>query len=222
MEETNSEIFLRTCTKHEDIGSIQSPRGNTRGDWYSDILMFKYPIIARNTTCTQEHASLKIIIYYKNIKTSMLLIKNNLNKNSDLKATNVIYKFTCPNEEYSLRPNVNYIGNTITTLSRRLTMHLNNGAIKYHMATTHNSVLNRELLVDNTKIIKRNADVNRLQISEAVIIKLTNPTINRQDTGITRTLKLFSDDRSNHESNLSNIQNIRATPQERQINSVIE
>ena len=28
MEETNSEINLRTCTKHEDIGSIQSPRGN--------------------------------------------------------------------------------------------------------------------------------------------------------------------------------------------------
>ena len=50
----------------------------------------------------------------------------------------------------------------------------------------------------------------------------TNPTINRQDTGITRTLKLFSDDRSNHEPNLSNIRNIRATPQERQINSVIE
>ena len=28
MEETNSEINLRTFTKHEDIGSIQSPRGN--------------------------------------------------------------------------------------------------------------------------------------------------------------------------------------------------
>ena len=28
MEETNSEIFLRTCTKHEDIGSKHSPRGN--------------------------------------------------------------------------------------------------------------------------------------------------------------------------------------------------
>ena len=26
MEETNSEIFLRTCTKHEDIGSKHSPR----------------------------------------------------------------------------------------------------------------------------------------------------------------------------------------------------
>ena len=28
MKETNGEIFLRTCTKHEDIGSTQSPRGN--------------------------------------------------------------------------------------------------------------------------------------------------------------------------------------------------
>ena len=39
----------------------------------------------------------------------MLLMKNNLNKNSDLKTTDVIYKFTCPNEECSPRPNVNYI-----------------------------------------------------------------------------------------------------------------
>ena len=51
-------------------------------------------------------------------------MKNNINKNSDLKTTNVIYEFTCPNEELMLRPNVNYIGNTITTLSRRLTMRL--------------------------------------------------------------------------------------------------
>ena len=57
-------------------------------------------------------------------------------------------------------------------------MHLNNGAIKYHMATTHNSVLNRELLVDNTKIVKINADVNQLQITEAIIIKVTNNSIN--------------------------------------------
>ena len=103
-----------------------------------------------------------------------------------------------------------------------MTKYLNNGAIKYQMATTHNSVLNWELLVDNTKIIKRNADGNWRQISEANHMKLTNPTINRQDTGIARTLKLFSDNRSNHESNLSNVQNIRAMPQEWEINSVIE
>ena len=45
-------------------------------------------------------------------------MKNILNKNSNLKTTNIIYKFTCPNEECLLRPNVNYIGNTITTLTQ--------------------------------------------------------------------------------------------------------
>ena len=50
-------------------------------------------------------------------------------------------------------------------------------------------------LTENTEIIKWNNDVNRLQIAEAVIIKTYNPKINRQDTGMTRTLKLFSDDR---------------------------
>ena len=58
------------------------------------------------------------------------------------------------------------------------------------------SSLNRLQLTENTEIIKRNNDVNRLKIAEAVIIKTHNPTINRQDTGMTRTLKLFSDDRT--------------------------
>ena len=62
------------------------------------------------------------------------------------------------------------------------------------------------------------ANINRLQITEAIIIKLTN----RQDTGITGTLKLFSDDRLNQKQNLCNFQNLQATPQERGINSVAE
>ena len=59
----------------------------------------------------------------------------------------------------------------------------------------HKSSLNGLQLTENTEIIKQNNDVNRLQIGEAVIIKPYNTTINRQDTGMTRTLKLFSDDR---------------------------
>ena len=63
------------------------------------------------------------------------------------------------------------------------------------MEKIHKSSLNRQQLTENTEITKRN-NVTRLQIAEAVIMKTYNPTINRQDTGMTRTLiKLFSDDR---------------------------
>ena len=71
------------------------------------------------------------------------------------------------------------------------------------------------LIVDNTKILKRNADVNRLQISEA-ITKVTNPTINRQLRH-----RNYSDDRSKHEPNLSNIQNIQSNKQTLIINNMV-
>ena len=60
-------------------------------------------------------------------------------------------------------PNVNYIDFTGTTLSIRLITYLYNGAVKNHVATADSSVLHRHLLVDLTKKIKINADVNWLQ-----------------------------------------------------------
>ena len=132
-----------------------------------------------------------IYIYFSKFGQYVLISTSTI----DLKNTNVVYKFICPHEECFPRHNVNYIGVTTTSLSRILTMYLANGAIKQHMEKIHESSLNRRQLTENTEIIKRNNDVNRLQIAEAVIIKKHNPTINRQDTGMTRTLKLFSDNR---------------------------
>ena len=67
---------------------------------------------------------------------------------------------------------------TSTTLSRRLTMHLNNGAPFQHYLKKHNENLTREILVNNTKIIFRSSDINRLSIAEALLIKETGPLIN--------------------------------------------
>ena len=134
-------------------------------------------IIKRSTTCPSPEYTLKLIIYYKNLKSSSLLLKNNERKTSDLKNTNVVYEFICPQEECLPRPNVNYIGVTTISLSRRLTMHLANRAIKQHMEKIHKSSLNRLQLTKNTHIIKRN-NVTRLQIAEAVIMK-TIHSINR-------------------------------------------
>ena len=47
--------------------------------------------------------------------------------------------------------------------------------------------------MNNTSILRKQNDIDRLLINEAILIKLEKPEINRQDTGISRTLNLFSE-----------------------------
>ena len=71
-------------------------------------------------------------------------------------------------------------------------MHLSNtGGPKIHAKENHNYTLKRDELVNNTEIIYHNSDFHRLQIMEAFLILKNNPIINRQSTGIHRTLKLY-------------------------------
>ena len=72
-------------------------------------------------------------------------------------------------------------------------MHLTNLAIREHEIGTHHLNLTREHIVNNTLILRKQNDINRLLINEVILIKLEKPEINRQDTGISRTLKLFSE-----------------------------
>ena len=84
-----------------------------------------------------------------------------------------------------------YIGMTTTTLSRRLTMHLQSGAIKAHFQQKHGSAPTRQDLVDNTRVLHRDSDAGRLSILEALLILERKPAINNQVTGYQRTLKVF-------------------------------
>ena len=79
--------------------------------------------IKENIRVNNNNDKLDVIIYYKSPKTAQLIMKNNMNKKTQLITTNVIYQFTCPNDDCMHR-STNYIGSTTTTLSRRLTMHL--------------------------------------------------------------------------------------------------
>ena len=154
-------------------------------------------IILNNVKCRNPEDRLNLIISYKNKKISNPFMKNNLTQDkSALKQTNVIYQFNCPVEDCALLPHASYIGMTRTSLSRRLTMHLQTGNIKTHMQQSHNSALSREQLVNNTKILQHCQDPYKLQTYEALIILENNPIINIQATGIHKTLKLFST--SNH------------------------
>ena len=150
-------------------------------------------IITRNTTCTNPQDKLDIIIYYKNPKVSNLFMKNNLSKNyNPLKQTNVIYKYSCPEEGCKLLNNVSYIGVTTTSLSRRLTMHAREGSIRKHMKQTHNKTLTRQDLVDNTKILRHCNNHKKLHIFEKVYISQHTPLINIQ-TDTLGTLLLYKD-----------------------------
>ena len=71
-------------------------------------------------------------------------------------------------------------------------MHLGSGGPKKHSHENHRTTLTRTMLEDNTEILRREQDVNRLHIYEAILIQSKGPMINNQATGQARTLKLVS------------------------------
>ena len=149
-------------------------------------------IVKQNVSCSNPNDTIKLVIHCKNKNVSNQIMKNNISQNPNpSQHSNVGYEFSCPNEGCKLR-NMNYIGMTTTTLSRRLTMHLQSGSIKDHMREQHQSTLNRKELTENTKILKYCHDSTRLLITEALLIRNKRPTLNNQTTGLDRTFNLFS------------------------------
>ena len=59
------------------------------------------------------------------------------------------------------------------------------------MDHVHHECITRQIMTDNTKILRRINDPARLGIAEALIIEANAPAINLQAAGFNRTLKLF-------------------------------
>ena len=154
-------------------------------------------IIKQNITCTNENESIKLNIYYKNGKVSNLVMKNSPNA-TKLQRTNILYKYEC--NVGDCEPQA-YIGYTRTTLSRRITMHLQSGAPLKHSQDFHSSTLKREQMVSNTSIIRQENDFNRLEIMEALYIIYTKPEINLQTTDRVRTLRFLGDNELSYATN---------------------
>ena len=110
-------------------------------------------IINRNVTPQNKKDRLQVVIYYRNKRTSNLVMKNNTHEGGKLKATNVVYAFKCTYGDCEPRPDAVYIGHTTTSLSRRLTCHLQSGAPLQHMQDAHRRKLTRSDLTDNTSIL---------------------------------------------------------------------
>ena len=151
-------------------------------------------IINNNVRIINNSDHLQVVIYYKSIKTSNLVMKNNQSpKLRELARTCLIYDFTCQTGEckHLQQQKVRYSGLTTCTLSKRLTFHIQNGAIRKHYESCHGRNITRAEIVAMTKARCYERDVRRLEILEALIIQREDPEINRQDTGKCKVLKLY-------------------------------
>ena len=138
-------------------------------------------IIKRNCKPANPADRIRLHIYYRSPTTASLIMKNITQKEtSTLKQSNVVYHYNCIKGDCALLSTSGYIGYTTTTLSRRLTMHLQNGGPQQHTETQHNTRLTRQEIVKNTKILARATDLRRLVALEAILIREHDPTINRQ------------------------------------------
>ena len=138
-------------------------------------------IVHKNCTPIRPYNKLNLTIYYQLRSTSQMIMTNDLARdNSDLKARNVVYEYHCPVGDCVRQKNSSYIGYTTTTLSRRITMHLQNGAPEKHTRTNHGTTLTRSMMVTNTHIIARCNTKQKLTVLEAVFIRDRDPLINRQ------------------------------------------
>ena len=153
-------------------------------------------IVKENVTLKDNHDRLKLVIFYKSMKSRNLVMRNNCAKKPrELAKTHVVYKFRCKKGDCEHLPprNTTYWGLTTDTTSRRLSFHLQNGAIRKHCEAKHGSMITRKEIEMYTSIEYVERDVNRLEILEALIINAGNYEINRQDTGKKRILKLYGD-----------------------------
>ena len=131
-------------------------------------------LIHENVLSSDPTKRVRIIIYYKKFKTSNLIISITLLHLLDFPIEPTSYFcLKCPLIGYVSKENSTYVGLTTTTLSRRLTMHLNDTrSIAFHLK--NNSIPKskfRKILVENTTTIAHEIDKLRLQILDALHIK---------------------------------------------------
>ena len=153
-------------------------------------------IIIKNVVPKKLSTKLDIVIYYKNRKTNQMVMTNNIlaKGKRQLDKSRVIYQYSCPYDVCKHHPSINnsYIGFTTMKLTRRLSYHLSSGAILKHSQQIHSKKVSRDELVENTITRYLIQDCRRLQILESLLIIHENPELNKQDTGFSRKLYLYS------------------------------
>ena len=151
-------------------------------------------IITSNVILKNNNNKINVIVYYKTKRTKQLIMKNNQGpKVRDLSKARLVYDFQCKKEacKQLQLSETRYTGLTTCHLTRRLSYHLQSGAIRKHFEQKHTCRVTRQEIVDWTKIRYFERDVNRLEILESLIIIHEDPALNRQDTGKPRLLCVY-------------------------------
>ena len=94
-------------------------------------------LIQKNVLPTDPTKNVRLTIYKKKFKSSNLIISKNTSPSTELfEKTNILYMFKCPLGDCVSKENNAYVGLTTTTLSRRLTIYLNDSnSIALHLKT---------------------------------------------------------------------------------------
>ena len=174
------DTFMNTPSQQQDTPKITLYYKNTMSTCYREDEKALKNIVDNNVKPTDPDTKLNLIIYYKSRKTANLIMKNScLPPTSPLQVVNVVYEHSCTFGDCS-RLNSKYIGITTTTLSKRITAHLTDGAIRRHYLHEHGIILRRQHMEENTAVLTNENDKKRLKMAEAVLIYTHKPSINIQ------------------------------------------
>ena len=122
-----------------------------------------------------------------------LFIKNKIKTNASMgERDHVVYEWHC-NRDGCSTINNSYIGMTTCSLKQRFSMHTQkSSSICKHLKETHNtSKITTAELLQTVKILKSTEEKRDLIFTGAILIKNHNPTLNAQNEGSDRILKIF-------------------------------
>ena len=154
--------------------------------YYRAFMSFKYKeeekiiksIVNSNVTSVDYNRKINLVIHYKNSKMKNLLMKNHPKLNEGpLKECMVVNRFTCPIQGYP----GSYIGMTIIRLSKRISCHLQEGAIFRHYKNKHHTRPTWDALLKCVEIAGRADNDLCLCIKEASFIEKEKNTLNTTD-----------------------------------------
>ena len=132
-------------------------------------------IIEEDVKTVNSEDKIKLTIYYKNAKTSNLILKNAPPSDRDpLKQHSVVYHYRC---QHAGCP-ATYVGMTTLKLSKRVSVHLQNGVIFQHYMNDHGEKPRREAVTAGIEVIDRDRDLKRLKYLEALHILQLRPNLN--------------------------------------------
>lgn len=148
-------------------------------------------IISKYIKPADDDHQICLTIYYKNKKLKNLLIRNKKRLDSDApNRHHVVYLYTCNQE--GCNSSQTYVGYTTCTIDERFRMHAQTGSIKKHLMEKHGlRKVSKSDLTQSTSVLKSCDSKGRLRMTEAILIKELKPTLNSQDEGCDKLLKIF-------------------------------